>query len=106
MGRLGGTDKTVVSRVDHSRCQFNNTVPTRFVRVDTSRVKPLCMSVIIALLALVTGLIAGVVFGLLGVPIPAPPELAGVLGIVGIFVGYRLVQYAGVGVDLQGLLGL
>jgi len=54
----------------------------------------------------VTGLIAGVVFGLLGVPIPAPPELAGVLGIVGIFVGYRLVQYAGVGVDLQSLLGL
>ncbi len=64
------------------------------------------MSVIVALVALGTGLIAGVVFGLLGVPIPAPPELAGILGIVGIFVGYKLVQYFDVGVDLLELLGV
>ncbi len=64
------------------------------------------MSVVVALVALVTGLVAGVVFGLLGVPIPAPPELAGILGIVGIFVGYKLVQYADVGVDLLDLLGV
>ena len=64
------------------------------------------MSVVVALVALATGLVAGVVFGLLGVPIPAPPELAGILGIVGIFVGYKLVQYADVGVDLLDLLGV
>ena len=64
------------------------------------------MSWVVSLLALSTGIIAGGAFGLAGVPIPAPPELAGVLGIVGIFIGYRLVESLGVGVDLLGLLGL
>ena len=64
------------------------------------------MSWTVGLLALLTGLIAGGVFALIGVPIPAPPELTGVLGIVGIFVGYRLVQYAGISVDLLELLGV
>lgn len=43
------------------------------------------------LLALFTGLIVGVLFGLLRLPIPAPPHLAGVAGIVGIFAGFVLV---------------
>ena len=64
------------------------------------------MSWTIGLLALLTGLIAGGVFAFVGVPIPAPPELPGVLGIVGIFLGYRLVQYADVGVDLLDMLGI
>jgi XapX domain-containing protein len=64
------------------------------------------MSWVVALLALSTGIIAGAAFGLVGVPIPAPPELAGVMGIVGIFLGYRLIEYLGVGVDLLQLLGL
>jgi len=64
------------------------------------------MSWALGLVALLTGLVAGAVFALVSVPIPAPPETPGVLGIVGIFLGYRLVEYAGVGVDLLELLGL
>lgn len=51
-------------------------------------------------LAVATGVLAGAFFRLLGVPIPAPPNLAGVLGIVGIYLGYKLVEYADVGIDL------
>jgi len=64
------------------------------------------MSWLIPFVALLTGAIAGGVFGLVGVPIPAPPNLAGVLGIVGIFVGYRAVEYLGLGVDLLSVFGL
>lgn len=35
-----------------------------------------------------TGFIAGFLFSLLKLPIPAPPNIAGIMGIVGIFVGY------------------
>lgn len=60
----------------------------------------------VALLALTTGLLAGAFFAFIGVPIPAPPTIAGVLGIVGIYLGFKLVEYLGVGVDLLGALGL
>jgi len=64
------------------------------------------MSWTVGLFALLTGLIAGGVFAFVGVPIPAPPELPGVLGIVGIFLGYQLVEYVDIGVDLLELLGI
>jgi XapX domain-containing protein len=35
-----------------------------------------------------TGFIAGFVFSLLKLPIPAPPNISGLMGIFGIFVGY------------------
>lgn len=38
--------------------------------------------------ALLTGFICGSVFSLLKLPIPAPPVLAGIMGIIGIFIGY------------------
>ena len=60
----------------------------------------------IALLALSTGFIAGAAFAFLGVPIPAPPEVAGVLGIVGIYLGFKTVEFLGVGVDILSALGL
>jgi XapX domain-containing protein len=53
-----------------------------------------------AVLALLTGLITGGVFRFLNVPIPAPPTLPGVLGIVGIFLGYKLLDHFEVGIDL------
>ena len=40
-----------------------------------------------ALLALFAGLVVGVVFALLKLPLPAPPVLSGVLGIVGVYLG-------------------
>lgn len=45
------------------------------------------------LFATLTGVFAGVIFGLVDAPIPAPPELAGIMGILGIYLGYRTVEY-------------
>jgi XapX domain-containing protein len=39
-------------------------------------------------MALVAGTALGFVFAIMRLPIPAPPTLAGVLGIVGITAGY------------------
>lgn len=39
-----------------------------------------------------TGIIVGAIFGLLKLPIPAPSTWTGVMGIVGILVGYLLVK--------------
>lgn len=44
------------------------------------------------LVATVTGLIVGVLFSALKLPIPAPPVLSGVMGIVGIYLGAELYQ--------------
>jgi XapX domain-containing protein len=41
-------------------------------------------------LALLTGTIVGFLFGKFKLPIPAPPNLAGIIGIVGIALGYFL----------------
>lgn len=46
----------------------------------------------ISLLSLLTGAAAGFGFGLLDLPVPAPPTLAGILGIVGIFLGYTIAR--------------
>lgn len=43
------------------------------------------------LLALLAGLLCGVVFALVRLPIPAPPTWAGVAGIAGILLGYLLM---------------
>lgn len=44
------------------------------------------------LLSLTSGVIAGALFRLIGLPVPAPNTLAGVLGIVGLFLGYFFVE--------------
>ncbi|WP_336337472.1 XapX domain-containing protein [Haloarcula brevis] len=62
------------------------------------------MNLSLVIVATMTGVTTGVLFGLLDVPIPAPPNLAGVMGILGILVGYRLVEYFDVGVSLLSLL--
>ncbi|WP_366923671.1 XapX domain-containing protein [Metallumcola ferriviriculae] len=36
----------------------------------------------------VTGMVVGLLFAILRLPVPAPPTVAGVMGIVGIFLGY------------------
>ncbi|MCA1032142.1 DUF1427 family protein [Bacillus timonensis] len=43
--------------------------------------------------SLITGGIVGFVFALLKLPIPAPPVLSGVTGIVGVFLGYKFFQW-------------
>lgn len=42
------------------------------------------------ILALIAGAIVGFLFALIKLPIPAPPALAGVMGIVGVFLGYKM----------------
>jgi XapX domain-containing protein len=56
------------------------------------------------LLALLTGVVAGAVFAALEVPIPAPPNVAGVMGIVGIYLGFKGVEALGYSVDLLDIL--
>ncbi|THE62909.1 XapX domain-containing protein [Salinadaptatus halalkaliphilus] len=63
------------------------------------------MSTQITILALLTGLVTGALFRFLNIPIPAPPELPGIMGIVGIYVGYKLIDHFGVGVDILELIG-
>ena len=43
------------------------------------------------LLSVVTGIVVGGVFALVGATVPAPPNLAGVMGVVGITLGYLVV---------------
>ncbi|MFC4249324.1 XapX domain-containing protein [Natribaculum luteum] len=64
------------------------------------------MSLQITVLALLTGLLTGALFRFLHVPIPAPPELPGLMGIVGIYLGYKLIGYFDVGVDVLDALGV
>ncbi|MBP1932889.1 XapX domain-containing protein [Ammoniphilus resinae] len=45
------------------------------------------------LLSLLAGIIVGVIFKLIKLPIPAPPVLSGVMGIVGIYFGGVLVGW-------------
>ncbi len=45
----------------------------------------------IELKSLAAGIGCGVVFSLLRLPIPAPPVVSGIVGIVGVFLGYTLV---------------
>jgi len=45
------------------------------------------------MMALIAGLIVGFIFALIKLPIPAPPALPGIMGIVGIYIGYKLYQF-------------
>jgi XapX domain-containing protein len=49
------------------------------------------MSIQEYLLPLITGGIVGAVFSLAGATVPAPPNIPGVLGVVGITLGYMAV---------------
>jgi XapX domain-containing protein len=55
-------------------------------------------------LAMLTGIFAGALFSVIQLPIPAPPNLPGVLGIVGIFLGYRLIEWLGAHIDILEVL--
>lgn len=39
-----------------------------------------------------TGVSVGGIFSILKLPIPAPPVFAGLMGIVGLWIGYAMVQ--------------
>lgn len=56
--------------------------------------------------ALTTGVVVGALFSLLDAPLPAPPTLAGVTGIFGLYVGFKLVEHLELSFDLAAILGL
>lgn len=41
-------------------------------------------------MSLMTGLVTGVIFALMNLPVPAPNTLIGVAGVVGLTIGYML----------------
>lgn len=43
--------------------------------------------------SLLTGIGVGLIFSLFKLPIPAPNNLSGVLGIVGVFVGFLIAEF-------------
>ena len=43
-------------------------------------------------MSLGAGLIIGILFKVLKLPLPAPPVLSGILGIVGIYAGGRIME--------------
>ncbi|WP_336359542.1 XapX domain-containing protein [Haladaptatus sp. ZSTT2] len=64
------------------------------------------MDTVIVMLALATGFATGSLFSFLQIPIPAPPNLAGIAGILGIYLGFKLIEQVDVGFDLLAALGL
>lgn len=42
--------------------------------------------------SIAVGIAVGVIFRAFKLPVPAPPALEGVVGILGIFLGYKLAQ--------------
>lgn len=46
-------------------------------------------------LALITGIACGAVFSIAKLPLPAPPHIAGIVGILGVFLGYKIVMWLG-----------
>ncbi|TLS36683.1 XapX domain-containing protein [Pseudalkalibacillus caeni] len=47
----------------------------------------------IVLLSIITGFVVGFIFALFKLPIPAPPALAGIAGIVGIYLGFKAFSW-------------
>ncbi|QAS53272.1 XapX domain-containing protein [Halobacillus litoralis] len=47
------------------------------------------------IIALLTGFIVGLVFAGFKLPIPAPPAFAGVAGIIGIYLGFKVMGWVG-----------
>ncbi|WP_435194038.1 XapX domain-containing protein [Natronomonas sp. EA1] len=64
------------------------------------------MNLTTPILALLTGTLAGALFAFFRVPIPAPPTISGILGIVGIYLGFKAIDALGYGFDLIEALGL
>ncbi|MDG1357015.1 MAG: DUF1427 family protein [Akkermansiaceae bacterium] len=52
---------------------------------------PQCLTII--LLSLLTGFVVGILFTALKMPLPAPNALAGVMGILGIYLGHIAWPY-------------
>jgi XapX domain-containing protein len=43
-------------------------------------------------LSLITGAVCGAVFAVFKLPVPAPPVISGLIGILGLWIGYKIVN--------------
>jgi XapX domain-containing protein len=43
------------------------------------------------ILSLITGSVCGAAFAVFKLPVPAPPMISGLMGILGLWLGYKLV---------------
>ncbi|MFD3445657.1 DUF1427 family protein [Microbacteriaceae bacterium 4G12] len=43
-----------------------------------------------ALLALLAGMVVGILFSAIKLPLPAPPTLSGLLGVAGVYFGFQI----------------
>lgn len=57
-------------------------------------------------LAILAGFVVGAGFTALQIPSPVPPNFAGLVGIIGIYLGYMVVERLDIGFDLPDKLGL
>jgi len=48
--------------------------------------------VLASIMSFITGLVLGMVFSFLNLPIPAPSKIEGVIAIFGIFLGYLIAK--------------
>lgn len=44
------------------------------------------------ILSIITGFLVGFIFAFMKLPIPAPPALPGIMGIVGIYLGFKAYE--------------
>ena len=63
------------------------------------------MNLVAVVAALAVGITTGALFTFLRLPLPAPPELPGVIAILGIYVGYVGMERLDWGFDLLEALG-
>jgi XapX domain-containing protein len=63
------------------------------------------MNLVAVVAALAVGITTGALFTFLRLPLPAPPELPGIVAILGIYVGYVGMERLGWGFDLLDALG-
>jgi len=53
------------------------------------------MDFVLWIKCLITGIIAGAVFASFKLPVPAPPAIEGIIGILGLFLGYKIIIMIG-----------
>lgn len=63
------------------------------------------MNLVAVVAALAVGITTGALFTFLRLPLPAPPELPGIVAILGIYVGYVGMERLDWGFDLLDALG-
>jgi XapX domain-containing protein len=49
------------------------------------------MEIVLILKSLAVGIVVGLIFKAFNLPIPAPITIAGIAGIIGLYIGYKII---------------